>query len=105
MRRFFECVIDFFEEVLFFVPSMVVWVPLYCIPSVIQMFGFTKISFISFIVLLVLTAALIIYAVVLFVIAKRDEDVNMMNRCLITWVVFGGAALVGTLVAKLVGVF
>ena len=104
MKKIFECVFDFLSEVWDFVLPMLFWVPVYCIPSVIQLFGFKRIAFIGFIVLMVLTGALFVLALVQFILAKRNEDVNQMNRCLFTWLIFGGSALVGTLVAKLVGV-
>ena len=103
MKKFFECVFDFLSEVWDFLPAMLISAVFFCIPSVIQLIGFTKIAFISFIILLAIIGILFVYTVVKFIRAKKDEWADQMSRCVLVWIVWGGGALIGTLVAKLVG--
>ena len=105
MKRNFERISDFLSLLWGWVPAVLAFTLLFCIPSLIHIIGFTKIAFISFIVLMVLTSVLIVYSLIKFVLASQDDDVAMMNRCVDTWIIFGVPAIVGILVAKFVDIF
>lgn len=104
-ESFKERCLDFLSDIWDFLWPMLICAPVFCISSVIQLIGFTKIAFISFVVLMSLLGIYCLFFLIVFVIAKRDEDVNQMNRCIFTWIHLGGAALIGTVVAHLVGLF
>ena len=77
----------------------------YCIPLIMQLLGFASIAFISFKVLIILTGSCCIFNLFLFIFAICNQNANQISRCIYTVIPLIGAAIAGTIVAKLVGVF
>lgn len=76
-----------------------------CLPSLLCWFGLAKVGFITFIVLLSIYGIMFVFILVTFIVARVDEDVNQQSRCFIMWAAYTGAIVIGTIVAKLAGVF
>ena len=104
-KKIKECILNFLSDLWDFLSLLLFLGAIYCIPSVLQLFSLSTLAFISYAFLMVLAAIFLLYALVLFILATKSDNANDKNRCLFTWIYFGGAALIGTIAANLAGIF
>lgn len=94
---------DFLSASLIFIPFL--GTPLIIVaPSVIHLLGWERAAFVVLAVLWVLLALYLILAIVMFFIMMREQNADRMNRWVYYVGVIAGSMLVGTIIAKVVGI-
>ena len=80
--------------------------PLFLVaPSLFHFLGWEKVAVIVFIVLLALLSPYLVFAVVMVFLMMRNQNADQMTRWMVSGSVTAGSILVGTIIAKIAGIF
>lgn len=101
----YEEIFDYLSYILCFFMPIVFYLPIYCIPPLLKLIGLSNIAFISFIILTFLSVLIITYSVYKFVVATKELDANIRNRCIAIWIVIGGCNIISFILSNLTGIF
>lgn len=102
-----EKYIELFEYLSYlfcFLMPIFLYIPIYCVPLLLQLLGFIKIALISFIILILLSVFILIYATVQFFIATYNLDAKLRNRCVAIWITIGSLTVISTIIANLINI-
>lgn len=95
---------EYLSYIFCFLIPIFLYIPIYCIPLLLQLFGLTKIALISFILLISLSVFILIYATVQFFIAIYNLDAKLKNRCVAIWITIGSLTVISTIIANLINI-
>lgn len=104
MKKIIEYISDFLSLLLQWMKLILFYTAfLFCVPSFMNMMGFTKIALVCYYIAISLSCILFVYALVRYIIAIKKDETEMVNRCIDIGVTFTGTAIVGTIIAHIIG--